>query len=281
MKKWIQSLLFAGSLFLLACNTNNVNQDNSLKKYFDEAGVTGTFGIFDNAQGQFTIYNLLRFRDSAYLPASTFKIFNSLAALGTGVVFSDTVVVPWDKVVRTGPGGDTMHQWNKDMNMREAFEVSNVGFYQEMARRIGKDTMQMLLDSVGYGQRYDTFRITDNIDRFWLDNTLKVTADEQLGLVKRLYFKQLPFQNREQEIVKNMMIRERSDKYILAYKTGWGTTASGSQLGWIVGWIEENKHVYPFVLNLESPDKNINMVEVRLKVLKGILGQLGFFEGKK
>jgi beta-lactamase class D len=281
MKHLIQLLLFTGSLFLFACNTQNVTQDESLKKYFDEAGVQGTFGIFDNAQGQFTVYNLVRFRDSAYLPASTFKIFNSLAALGTGVIFSDTVVVPWDKVVRTGPGGDTMSQWNKDMDMREAFAVSNVPFYQEMARRIGKDTMQMLLDSVGFGRRYDTFRIADNIDRFWLDNSLKVTADEQLGFVKRLYFKQLPFQNREQEIVKNLMIRERNDKYLLAYKTGWGTTEAGAQLGWIVGWIEENKHVYPFVLNIESADKNINMVEVRLGVLKGILGQLGFFEGRK
>jgi beta-lactamase class D len=281
MKKWMYALLFTGSLLIFACNTNNVTQDDSLKKYFDEAGVRGTFGIFDNAQGQFTIYNLLRFRDSAYLPASTFKIFNSLAALGTGVIFSDTVVVPWDRVVRTGPGGDTMHQWNRDMNMREAFEVSNVPFYQEMARRIGKDTMQMLLDSVGYGRRNDTFRITDNIDRFWLDNTLKVTADEQLGLVKRLYFKQLPFQNREQEIVKNLMIRERNDKYILAYKTGWGTTEQGNQLGWMVGWIEENKHVYPFVLNIESADPKINMVEVRLSILKGILAQQGFFEGRK
>ncbi len=281
MKQRIYGLLICSSIFLFACNTNNVTQDNDLKKYFDDAGVEGTFGIFDNAQGQFTVYNLTRFRDSVYLPASTFKIFNSLAALGTGVIFNDTVVVPWDGVVRMGLGGDTMHQWNKDMNMQEAFEVSNVGFYQEMARRIGKDTMQLLLDSVGLGRRYDTFRITDNIDKFWLDNSLKVTADEQLGLVKRLYFKQLPFQNREQEMVKAMMIRERNDKYILAYKTGWGTTENGTQLGWLVGWIEENKHVYPFVMNIETSDANINMVEVRLKIMRGILTQMGFFEGRK
>jgi beta-lactamase class D len=281
MKQWIYGLLFCSSIFLYACNTNNVTQDNGLKKFFDDAGVEGTFGIFDNAQGQFTVYNLTRFRDSAYLPASTFKIFNALAALGTGVIFSDTVVVPWDGVVRLGPGGDTMASWNRDMNMQQAFEVSNVPFFQEMARRIGKDTMQMLLDSVGIGRRYDTFRITDNIDRFWLDNTLKVTPDEQLGLVKRLYFRQLPFQNREQEIVRNMMIRERNDKYILAYKTGLGKTESGNQLGWIVGWIEENKHVYPFVLNLETAKTDLDMVEVRMQMLRGILTQLGFFEGRK
>ena len=262
---------------MTACNTNNITQDNSLKKYFDDNKVEGCFGLFDNGQGHFTIYNMPRYRDSTYLPASTFKIFNSLVALGTGRIFSDTVVLPWDGVVRTGPGGDTMTQWNKDMNMREAFAVSNVGFYQEMARRIGRDTMQKMLDSIGYGNK----KIGPQIDRFWLDNTLKVTPDEQLGLVKKLYFKQLAFQNREQEIVKDLMIREKTDKYILAYKTGWGKTEKGNQLGWMVGWIEENKHPYFFVLNVESPDPNIDMVTTRKKILEGILKEKGFFEGKK
>ncbi len=260
-----------------ACSTNNINQEDELKQYFDAQKVEGCFGLFDNGQGQFTIYNMPRDRDSAYLPASTFKIFNSLVALGTGRIFSDTVVVPWDGVVRMGPGGDTMYAWNKDMNMREAFAVSNVGFYQELARRIGRDTMQRMLDSIGYGNK----KIGDKIDRFWLDNSLKISPDEQLGLVKKLYFRQLAFQNREQEIVKDMMIREKTDKYILAYKTGWGQTEKGNQLGWMVGWIEENRHPYFFVLNVESADPGIDMVNVRLNILKSILKEKGFFEGKK
>jgi beta-lactamase class D len=263
-------------VFTTGCNNNNVTVEDSFKKYFDDNKVTGCFGMWDNARNQFTIYNLLRFRDSAYLPASTFKIFNSLAALSTGRIFSDTVVVPWDKKIRIFPGGDTATAWNKDMNMREAFEVSNVGFYQEMARRVGKDTMQMLLDSVKYGNH----KIGGAVDTFWLDNSLKITADEQLGFVKRLFFKQLPFQNREQEIVKDLMIREKTDKYTLAYKTGWGKTDAGSQLGWVVGWIEENLHVYFFSMNVESPDSHIDMRTVRMNILKGILKQQGFFEGR-
>lgn len=277
MKNVIIAFCVLSAGLFSACNTNNITQDNGLKKYFDDNKVEGCFGLFDNGQGHFTIYNMPRYRDSAYLPASTFKIFNSLVALGTGRIFSDTVIVPWDGVVRTGPGGDTMSQWNKDMNMREAFAVSNVGFYQEMARRIGRDTMQKMLDSIGYGNK----KIGPQIDRFWLDNTLKIRPDEQLGLVKKLYFRQLAFQNREQEIVKDLMIREKTDKYILAYKTGWGQTEKGNQLGWMVGWIEENKHPYFFVLNVESPDPNIDMVTVRKNILEGILKQQGFFEGKK
>lgn len=270
-------MAIVASLWMTACSTNNITQENELKKYFDSAKVEGTFGMFDNGQGQFTIYNMPRYRDSAYTPASTFKIFNSLVALGTGRIFSDTVVVPWDGVVRTSPAGDTMTDWNKDMNMREAFAVSNVGFYQEMARRIGRDTMQKMLDSVGYGNK----KMGAAIDRFWLDNSLKITPDEQLGLVKRLYFKQLPFQNREQEIVKDMMIREKTDKYTLAYKTGWGTTEKGNQLGWLVGWIEENNHPYFFVLNVENPDPKVDFKTIRLNMVKSILKEKGFFEGRK
>ena len=277
----IRRILLLSSIIVLliltsGCKSNNGPVDDSVKQYFDDNKVAGCFGLWDNAQNQFTIYNLQRFRDSAYTPASTFKIFNSLAALSTGRIFSDTVVVPWDKKVRIFPGGDTAKAWNKDMNMREAFEVSNVGFYQEMARRIGKDTMQHLLDSVKYGNH----KIGGAVDTFWLDNSLKITADEELGFVKRLFFKQLPFQNREQEIVKDLMIREKTDKYTLAYKTGWGTKENGNQLGWIVGWIEENMHVYFFSMNVESPDKNIDMITVRLNILKGILKQQGFFEGR-
>ena len=61
-------------MLLAACSPNNVTDDNSLQKYFDENKVTGCFGLFDNAQGHFTIYNRKRLRDSVYLPASTFKI---------------------------------------------------------------------------------------------------------------------------------------------------------------------------------------------------------------
>ncbi|MCA0380995.1 MAG: class D beta-lactamase [Bacteroidetes bacterium] len=277
MKRVFPAMAIVASLWMTACSTNNITQENELKKYFDSAKVEGCFGMFDNGQGQFTIYNMPRYRDSAYTPASTFKIFNSLVALGTGRIFSDTVVVPWDGVVRTSPSGDTMTDWNKDMNMREAFAVSNVGFYQEMARRIGRDTMQKMLDSVGYGNK----KIGATIDRFWLDNSLKITPDEELGLVKRLYFKQLPFQNREQEIVKDLMIREKTDKYTLAYKTGWGTTEKGNQLGWLVGWIEENKHPYFFVLNVESPDPKVDFKTIRLNIVKSILKEKGFFEGRK
>lgn len=261
---------------LISCTSNNVKQEDSLKKYFDENKLTGTFALLDNGTGEFTIYNLARYRDSTYLPASTFKIVNSLIGLQTGIISSDSMVIPWDGVQRAVP------EWNKDLNMYQAFRLSSVPYYQEVARRIGMDTMQIWLDSLHYGAgKKDTlFKIKSAIDTFWLDNSLKITPDENMGLVKRLYFNELPFFKLYQEKVKNAMLFESNSNYKLSYKTGWGHTEKGHSLGWIIGWIEENKHPYFFVLNVESPDSQYDLSTVRLKILKDILKQLGFFEGK-
>jgi beta-lactamase class D len=62
---------------LFSCSVNNTREDNSLEKYFSQHKLTGTFAMFDNGSGQFTVYNMNRYRDSAYLPASTFKIVES------------------------------------------------------------------------------------------------------------------------------------------------------------------------------------------------------------
>ena len=122
LSKIILGIITVIGVSMMACSPNNVTVENGYKKYFDEEKVTGTFGLFDNGTGQFTIYNLSRFKDSSYLPASTFKIVNSLIGIETGRVSNEKMVINWDGVVRVMPGGDTAHGWNKDLTMEEAIE---------------------------------------------------------------------------------------------------------------------------------------------------------------
>lgn len=274
MYRILALILLIGSI--QSCSLNNIEEDDSLEKYFKKHNLTGTFGMFDNAQGRFLMYNLDHFRDSLRLPASTFKIVNSLIGLHTGVVPDTNMVIPWDGVQRFVPA------WNRDLTMKEAFQASAVPWFQELARRIGKDTMQYWLDSMGYAEQFKKPVIThQNLDTFWLDNSVKVSGDEQLGLVKRLYFDQLPFQKRAHRLVKDMMIMEDNSNYRLSYKSGWATSDRGAAIGWLIGWIEENQHLYFFVLQVESPDRNYDMSKVRLEILKDILRQHGFMEGRK
>lgn len=268
MKHFIISIVVAALFF--SCSPNNVNVDNSLEKYFKENKVEGCFGLMDNGTGEFTIYNLARYRDSAYLPASTFKIVNSLIGLQTGKITNDSMVIKWDGVNRSRT------ECNRDMSMYDAFRISCANWYQELARRVGKDTMQHWLDTLAYGNKK-----ISRVDTFWLDNSLKIRPDEQLGLVKRLYFNQLPFHQRNMEIVKRAMLFEDNTNYKLSYKTGWGFNEKGHSIGWITGWVEENRHPYFFVLNIETADRNADIFAIRQKMLKGILNQLGFLQGRK
>ncbi|MBL0357575.1 MAG: class D beta-lactamase [Chitinophagaceae bacterium] len=260
-------------LFLIlisGCSVNKAKLDDSLKKYFDDYKTDGCFTMFNNADGKVTVYNM-QLDTTRYTPASTFKIVNSLIGLETGKITDEKMLIKWDSVARWNA------DWNKDLSMEEAFKVSSVNYYQEVARRIGKDTMKRWIDSLHYGNQ-NTGKF---IDSFWLDNSLKISADEQLGLVKRLYFDQLPFQKRTQEIVRQVMVQESNTLYTLAYKTGWGFDEQGANIGWIVGWVEENKHPYFFTLLLKTPAKGFDMRTARLNILKSILKQYGFFEGKK
>lgn len=253
-------LAFSVVWMFAACSPNNVQENKEIGKYFDSAGVKGTFALFNNGGGDFVIYNINRYKDSAYSPASTFKIVHTLIALETGVISDEKMTIQLDSIV----------------TMESAFKNSIVPYYQEVARRIGRDTMQQWLDSLQYGNH----TIGKSIDSFWLNNSLKLTPDEQLGIVKRLFFNQLPFQKRTHEIVKRIMLQESNANYQLSYKTGLTIRENGNQMAWVVGWIEENKHPYFFVLNMEGP-ANIPMVETRLSLLKKILSNQGFLEGKR
>jgi beta-lactamase class D len=65
-----------------------------------------------------------------------------LIGLETGLVnLTDTVFV-WDSLPRR------MDVWEKDMTLKEAFHVSCVPCYQELARKIGADRMNDYLNRV-------------------------------------------------------------------------------------------------------------------------------------
>jgi beta-lactamase class D len=253
-----------------SCSVNKADIDNDLKQFFESQKVDGCFTMLNNADGKITVYNL-GMDTTRFSPKSTFKILNSLIALQTGAVTDENMVIKWDSVDRKNP------DWNKDMDMKEAFKLSCLPFYQEVARRIGEDKMKTFIDSISYGNK----NIEGPIDSFWLNNKLKISPDEQLGLLKKLYFDQLPFRKSVQQTVRDMMVREDNTAYKLSYKTGWGYDENNQTIGWVTGWIEENRHVYFFVTLVKSPDKNIDITTIRMNVTKNILSHYGFFKGKK
>src|SRR5690606_10185028 len=118
-----------------------------------------------------------------FVPASTFKIPNTLIGLATGAVKSVDEIFPY------GGQPQPFKTWEKDMGLREAITLSNVPVYQELARRIGLERMQLNLLNMDFGNN----EIGTVVDRFWLDGPLKISAVEQTRFLAKLAQGQLLF----------------------------------------------------------------------------------------
>ncbi|WP_370662438.1 class D beta-lactamase [Massilia aurea] len=225
---------------------------------FKKEGVTGTFVVHDVAKDTNTGHDEQR-AGKRFIPASTFKIPNSLIALSTGAVASVDEIVPYDgkPVARA--------EWAKSMGLREAIKMSNVPVYQELARRIGMDRMRGALVRMNYGNN-DTGTV---VDRFWLDGPLEISALEQAVFLARLAQGQLPFENMHMEAVR-AIARQHGPADLYA-KTGWGKRPGQPDIGWWVGWIKKEGKLYTFALNIDIPhgaeDKRVSLAKASLHAL--------------
>ncbi len=171
---------------ILSAPTTATAQTPDLGRPFKEFGLEGSILIYDSHQNRTYEYNPQR-NARPMVPASTFKIFNAMVALETGVIPNEVAVLTWDGVQRE------IAAWNHDTNLRQAFKDSTVWFYQVLARRAGHDQMQQWIDKVGYGNRQ--IGAANKIDRFWLQGPLEITPNNKSsfcsGCTRAIYRSQL------------------------------------------------------------------------------------------
>jgi beta-lactamase class D len=197
-------------------------------------GLDGAFVLFDAARGVTHVVNPDR-AAARYVPASTFKIPNTIIGLETGVIPDERFTLRWDGVQRSVP------DWNRDHDLASAMKHSVVWFYQEVARRIGPERMQAHLDALGYGNR----DISGGIDRFWLTGGLRISPHEQIDFLRRLHAGALPCSARSLDIVKRILVLEQTPAYTLRGKTGLEIDER-STTGWLVGYVERGADTYFF-----------------------------------
>ena len=234
-----QLVLGKSNPLIQSVNSVDFAQKIDFGRHFQELGVEGSILIYDSNQDKTYEHNPSR-NTQAFLPASTFKILNSLIALETGVLRDELSVLTWDGIKRDIPGV------NRNLNMREAFKVSGVWFYQVIARRVGHEQMQKWVTQVGYGNQ--KIGSKEDIDKFWLEGELQITPQEQIQFLQRLYKNDLPFSERSQSIVKDIMIVEQTPDYTIRAKTGLSGTPG---VGWYVGYLERDNNPYFFAVNID------------------------------
>ena len=114
------------SSFFYACDKARVHDKKEWKQLFDSYQITDACIIIkDQTHEIVDYYNLNRCR-KRFTPASTFKIMNSLIALETNTIPDESYTIQWDGVKRRP-------DWDTTMDMRKAFEVSNLIYYQQNA----------------------------------------------------------------------------------------------------------------------------------------------------
>jgi beta-lactamase class D len=231
---------------------------------FAEANTAGSFAVLDVAGNRIVVTDRER-AEKGFLPASTFKIPNSLIALETGVVpDADVTIYRWDRVARD------FDAWNRDHTLRSAFKASAVPVYQEIARKIGAERMQSYVDKFDYGNR----DIGGAIDTFWLNGELRISAMQQIAFLQKLHDGKLPVSARNQEIVRDIMYIEQAEFGTLRGKTGAVGIVQGhgekATLGWLVGWLEHaGKPPYVFAMNIDVREPQ--HLALRLPLTKAFL----------
>lgn len=177
-------------------------------------------------------------------PCSTFKIPNALIGLETGVLKDENTLFKWD--------GKPQHfkTWERDHTLASAIKESCVWYFQEVARKIGNERMKSFLDKIAYGNR----DISGGIDRFWLDQSLQISAEEQVAFMEKLYTGKLPFSERTMTLVKKLLVYAGGDGWNFSGKTGTSAPKDKPILGWFVGHLKSGEHEYVFALNIRATD---------------------------
>ena len=245
-------------------------EEVNLSRHFE--GMEGTFVLYDADAGSARVHGRSRARERL-LPASTFKIPNSVIALEEGVSTGADFEMPWDSVA-VPPQDFWPDSWRGDQTMRSALRNSVVWYYQELARRIGEEPMQRWLDRFDYGNR----DLGGSIDRFWLRGPLSISAFEQVAFLDRFQKNDLGVSDRTTQIVKEMLVLEEGDGFVLSGKTGTADVTPTRELGWLVGYVEVDDGVYVYALNVEGervwedwpPQRRAETVKTLLRELGAI-----------
>lgn len=224
----------------------NVYGQSDLNSYFDECEVNGSITVYHTGSESW-VYSDSIDAQKLSLPASTFKIPNSLIALETGTITDEHEVIVWDGKENTF-FGIRIDAWNQDTDMKTAFRTSAIWFYEKLAKQISKNIYKQYLDEISYGNG----DFSEKGDDFWNFGNFGISPIDQILFLKNFYRETLPFSKESVAIVKNLMVIEETDAYTISGKSGW-TKTENLDIGWLVGYVEKGTDTWFFATRISKP----------------------------
>jgi beta-lactamase class D len=208
--------------------------------------------------------------DARFMPASTFKIPNTLIGLETGVIPDASFTLPWDGTERA------IASWNQDHDLRGAIQESVVWWYQEIARRVGHARMRELVTAMRFGN--GDIGGEDAIDRFWLEGPLAISPREQIDFLARLTGGELPVSARSVAILREVISSEARGEAVVRWKTGTHQLEDGSGHAWLVGWVEQGGEAtahFALILLASTDDELASHMSARRPLVMELLEREG------
>lgn len=262
--KAIVIIVMTGLISQVVLSQKNTEMD--LKAQFDKYGIEGCFVLYNQSDNEFVRYNQA-LCDSGYLPASTFKIPNTLIALEEGIIKDTLQIIKWD-------GHKWPNKlWNQDQNLKTAIKYSCIWVYFGFAEQIGIDKYYSYLKSFDYGNK----NLAGPPTRFWLAGRLRISANQQVDFLKRFYNYELPVSKRSVDIVRDLIVLEKKDTYKLSGKTGGVMINDNDYIMWLAGYLEKDNKTYFYAMNFKTTDFT-RLSQARLEITKDILRELKLIE---
>ena len=235
----------------------NITEQIDLKKYFDD--LNGTIIFYNPENEKYIVYNE-QLSEKPSSPCSTFKIFSTYVGLLTNHIDPENSLRRWNGTKYW------MNEWNRDIDLDNAFKYSCVWYYRRVIDDIGQETMQQYLNEYNYGNKdisdwkgdLNTNEPSYDLKGFWIESSLKISPKEQTQVISKI-FADLQKANNQAVIneMKHVMLAyENTDQNLKIYgKTGYGVVNDEPADAWFVGMYEVNGKTNYFALRLDNPKK--------------------------
>lgn len=204
----------------------------------------GSFVLYDTKTGTWQICNKT-FAAKRISPDSTYKIYDALIGLESGVITPSHSEMKWDG------SNYSFTAWNTDQNLNTAIQNSVNWYFQAIDKQVGLSTVRNYIEKFHYGNQ----NISGKFPSYWLESSLKISPIEQVELLRKFYYNDFGFHSQNIDAVKNALRISSSSNGAIYGKTGTGQVNHQDINGWFVGYVEISSHTYFFATNIQS-DKN-------------------------
>lgn len=215
-------------------------------------GIDGCAVFYESDSDKFRLYNEQAGQEQIS-PCSTFKIISTLIGLEKGIIDSENSTMGYDYT------NYPVETWNSDLTLKEAFESSCIWYFKKIIDQAGQYVVQETLTEIGYGNcdvsEWDGRDVNPlpDLNGFWLESSLKISPQEQVEVLRRIFDGQTNFSAKNIDILKRVMFVDTYGNVSV-----YGKTGTGMGNGWFAGIAENGNNQYYFAVHLEDENNRVS-----------------------